>query len=539
MLFGKKKILLAMYYKLFVFGYVCLSEGGIMKTFLTIVLFCCFLSSGLFAQIIPDNNFRLRMNDILNQPADYEPTIADLNNYTGTVWAHDAGILSIEGARFLVNVTEVSFSGNQINDISSLSGLTNLEEMYLYDNQISDISALSGLVNLKILDLSDNPISDVSALSGLTGLEILRMSDNPISDLSALSGLTNLTYLYLNGNQISDISPLSNLTHLTYLLLAENPISDVSALSDMSYLTNLIITETQISNISVLSGLTNLTDLKLTHNQISDISALSGLANLIAVRLYGNQITDVYPLAENLDFGYEDHLQLQYFNEVDLSNPLSIEALEEQIHVLTERDFAVLFYPDEANIIAPCYPDPGREEFVGFDIGYLSWYGVEQGTIYEAYIGDSADDLHSIGEGSCFGDNRFYINADLEQETEYWWKVKSTTGDEVLWSGMWHFTTGSNIAIEDDTAEIQRVTALNSAYPNPFNPTTNISFEIMTGETGTLSIYNVKGQVIATQSFASGEHNYLWDADKYSSGIYFYKLDTGSYSKINKLVLMK
>ena len=61
-------------------------------------------------------------------------------------------------------------------DLESLITLPNLG-----GNNISDISALSGLTNLETLDLDDNNISDISALSGLTNLERLYLYDNPLS----------------------------------------------------------------------------------------------------------------------------------------------------------------------------------------------------------------------------------------------------------------------------------------------------------------------------------------------------------------------
>jgi Secretion system C-terminal sorting domain/HYDIN/CFA65/VesB-like, Ig-like domain/Cep192 domain 4/PQQ-like domain len=76
-------------------------------------------------------------------------------------------------------------------------------------------------------------------------------------------------------------------------------------------------------------------------------------------------------------------------------------------------------------------------------------------------------------------------------------------------------------------------------YPNPFNPETTISFNIATGETGELSIFNVKGQKLISESFDSGEQTYRWQAEGYGSGIYFYRLTTNSICKTHKMILIK
>ncbi len=76
-------------------------------------------------------------------------------------------------------------------------------------------------------------------------------------------------------------------------------------------------------------------------------------------------------------------------------------------------------------------------------------------------------------------------------------------------------------------------------HPNPFNPETNIQFVIKDNETGILTIFNMKGQILDSQGFNSGNYNYHWNADNYSSGVYFYKLQTESFTETKKMLLLK
>ena len=78
-----------------------------------------------------------------------------------------------------------------------------------------------------------------------------------------------------------------------------------------------------------------------------------------------------------------------------------------------------------------------------------------------------------------------------------------------------------------------------SNYPNPFNPQTTIAFNVQEGETGTLEIFNLKGQFIYSQEFDSGDHSYVWDAAGQSSGIYFYRITSGDFEQTRKMILMK
>jgi hypothetical protein len=61
----------------------------------------------------------------------------------------------------------------------------------------------------------------------------------------------------------------------------------------------------------------------------------------------------------------------------------------------------------------------------------------------------------------------------------------------------------------------------------------------MEKETGILSIYNLEGQVLLLRKFDAGKHEYEWSSEGKASGIYFYKLETNSYRKIQKMLLLK
>lgn len=85
-----------------------------------------------------------------------------------------------------------------------------------------------------------------------------------------------------------------------------------------------------------------------------------------------------------------------------------------------------------------------------------------------------------------------------------------------------------------------------SNYPNPFNPSTTISFNLPTGITGDaeLNIYNIKGQKIRQYSIYDNQSSIVWDGkdsnDKQvSSGIYFYKLRSGDFEQTKKMMLIK
>ena len=113
------------------------------------------------------------------------------------------------------------------------------------------------------------------------------------------------------------------------------------------------------------------------------------------------------------------------------------------------------------------------------------------------------------------------------------------TLEAVALDGTSAFWGPTEIIFGADVNEITEITQLGNNYPNPFNPVTTINFSVKENETGILTIYNAKGQVVTNETFTSGVHIYNWNANKYSSGIYFYKLQTGSFSEVKKMLLIK
>ncbi len=84
--------------------------------------------------------------------------------------------------------------------------------------------------------------------------------------------------------------------------------------------------------------------------------------------------------------------------------------------------------------------------------------------------------------------------------------------------------------------------ALEQNYPNPFNPSTVIKYAVPQDGMVTLSIYNVLGQKVSTlvnQVQKAGRYDVTFDAGGLSTGIYFYKIESGNFSSVKKMMLIK
>jgi len=126
------------------------------------------------------------------------------------------------------------------------------------------------------------------------------------------------------------------------------------------------------------------------------------------------------------------------------------------------------------------------------------------------------------------------------------------TPDETTWTSpvmasTWFIASDSShgvisnqpVAVEDE-AQVAFAVAQNA--PNPFNPTTSISFTIPTSGHVTVDVYNVAGQKIDTlvnDIMSQGNHSVVWDASGFSNGVYFYTVKSGDFSKTMKMTLLK
>jgi hypothetical protein len=84
--------------------------------------------------------------------------------------------------------------------------------------------------------------------------------------------------------------------------------------------------------------------------------------------------------------------------------------------------------------------------------------------------------------------------------------------------------------------------SLSQNYPNPFNPTTTISFSISKNGPVRLQIFNQAGQQIVeliNEYKTAGQYQSNWNAGKFPSGIYFYRLESENSVQTKKMTFMK
>lgn len=105
------------------------------------------------------------------------------------------------------------------------------------------------------------------------------------------------------------------------------------------------------------------------------------------------------------------------------------------------------------------------------------------------------------------------------------------------------FNDDKHNTTDNKKSETESKSLLKQNFPNPFNPTTLIRFELPQTTNVTLKIYNMNGESVATlaenKNLSKGMNEFEFDASNMSSGIYVYRLTAGKYYETKKMMLLK
>lgn len=154
---------------------------------------------------------------------------------------------------------------------------------------------------------------------------------------------------------------------------------------------------------------------------------------------------------------------------------------------------------------------------------------------------DTTDQFLTSQIDSSLTDTTF-LSSDFANNSTIWWRVKAFNS-----SGWGDFSEVRSFSIEVPTSvekglESPKDFSLLQNYPNPFNPSTVIKYSIPLASFVTLKIYDAIGNEISTlvnQIKGAGSYEVNFNAEQLSSGIYYYKLQAGSFIETRKMILLK
>jgi hypothetical protein len=172
----------------------------------------------------------------------------------------------------------------------------------------------------------------------------------------------------------------------------------------------------------------------------------------------------------------------------------------------------------------------------------ITW---NESDVIKEWVGDELLELYDAEEGTpSFVKVPFMSGA--EETIKIGFYVEQLTGDSM------YSLIITNVAITTEVSETETTipvmsNTLFANYPNPFNPTTNISFFIEADSPVTIDVFNIRGQRVKTltnEMFTAGRHNVVWNGTdtngrNVGSGVYFYRMKSEGFAETKKMLLLK
>ena len=227
---------------------------------------------------------------------------------------------------------------------------------------------------------------------------------------------------------------------------------------------------------------------------------------------------------DEVDFGAKGNVAILLGN-VDITLPVTLSSFT-----------AVYYY--QSNYVLLKWIAQAETDHLGYNV-----LRSESGSLQNALRLNSSliTDGQSLGTQVTYHyqDGEVYPNTNYH----YWLESLSLSG-----TAQYHGPIVLNSLLPDaDTPNAPIVTRLIGAYPNPFNPSTTISFGLEQAERVNIVIYNLRGQPVKSFDLDygnAGNYSIVWDGrdnanQALSSGIYYYRMTAGKYSGIKKLILSK
>lgn len=173
----------------------------------------------------------------------------------------------------------------------------------------------------------------------------------------------------------------------------------------------------------------------------------------------------------------------------------------------------------------------------------LDWQDVSGAATYTVQISTNSSFTSTVLNQTGVTASQFNVpGGTLQNNVLYYWRVSSVNpGGQSAWSAVWNFRPAMT-GLSQVTGEIPKVFRLYENYPNPFNPVTKIKFDIASNSEVKLVVYDLLGKVVTTLvsgNLDAGTFETSFEGSNYSSGVYFYRLDAGSYTAIKKMLLTK
>ncbi|UCD37550.1 MAG: VCBS repeat-containing protein [Fidelibacterota bacterium] len=403
-------------------------------------------------------------------------------------------------------------------------------EVELYSNNLTGTipSSIGDLVDLTILRLDDNALTGTvpAEICSLTSLTQLRLNANQLTAIpDEINDLTQLQYLYLSNNQLVDLPDLTALTSATIRVEG-----------------NQLTFEDIEPNIGVLYSYAPQDSVGAEKDTTVEV----GTSHTLSVSVGGTANT--YQWMKNGGYvtgAIDDSLTLDPVGESDAGDYIcrirntiagSLNLYSRPIHVTV------------INTTAPAAPQNLTAE-AGDGQVTLTWNQNTESDFlrYRIYSGTAANPTTLVDSTSGITDTTKTLTG-LTNGTAYYFRITAVDValNESAYSSEVSATPTSPSAVSDQDA-LPTEFALHANYPNPFNPSTSIRYDLPEAADVILTVYDLLGREVVRLVEGHMEPGYqqvVWSGKNAASlevpsGIYIALLVTPEYSKSIKMLLLK
>ncbi|MBX7047143.1 MAG: T9SS type A sorting domain-containing protein [Ignavibacteria bacterium] len=223
-----------------------------------------------------------------------------------------------------------------------------------------------------------------------------------------------------------------------------------------------------------------------------------------------------------------------YFWRVNASNAIGTSTYSTTFNFST-----VLNLPPTPTLVSP----PNGQSGVSLTPS-LIWNSLTGVTSFQIQVSTQAN-FSTITDSATVAGNLNIYNVPagrLGLATNYNWRVRAINASGTgAWSSSFSFFTLA-VGVNLVSSEVPKEFKLFNNYPNPFNPSTKIKFSVPKSEYVTLRIFDNSGKVVSqlvNGNLSAGTYETELNASSLSSGVYYYKFESASYSDTKRMMLIK
>ncbi len=511
--------------------------------------------------------------------------LSGITAVTGDLMITQTQMTNLHGSENITSVGGIIeiYNNTALTNIDALQNITSLGgDLYVgYNPVLSNLNGLQGItsLNYNLAIVSNDVLTNLSGLQNITwvggGVEI--STNNAMTNLTGLTGLTSIgSFLVISQNDaLTSLIGLEKLTSIGNDLRINNNhiLTNLDGLNSLSLITGEVNIQ-HSKSLKNLDGLQNLTTLggALKLMFCDSLTNLDGLRNLSSVG--GDVYIQMNPLLTgfcglyrllsegtyNYIYIYSNGVLFPYppgpIEPIIAGGPCASDAAVVNVDIKPES-CPNAFNVSKKGDISAAILGTDDLDVQNIDPSTLLLEGVSPTRwsfkdVTAPYIGGEPCGCTTAGPDGYKDLNLKFDGLELAAALG-----EVNDGDELELTLTGSMTDGTSFEgsdcviilsknpkkdIDGNSGNMPVENSLFGNYPNPFNPSTKIKYSVAQASNVVIKIYDVLGNEIETLVNAdkqAGTYELTWQAKNIPSGIYFYQMNAGSYTSIQKMILLK